>query len=73
MAWRKTTIMEQKIEFINEWQSGAYSVVDLAKQFEISRQTAHKYIKRYQRYGMKGLEELSRGHSSHPAKKLKRE
>ncbi len=60
--------MEQKIEFINEWRSGAYSIADLARQFDISRPTAYKYIKRYQQHGFKGLEELARTHSFHPAK-----
>ncbi len=60
--------MEQKIEFINEWKSGAYSIADLARQFDISRPTAYKYIKRYQTDGIKGLEELPRAHSHHPAK-----
>ena len=48
MAWRETTKMEQKIEFINEWRSGKYSLSDLSRAFGISRPTAYKWIRRYQ-------------------------
>ena len=68
MAWRETTKMEQKIEFINEWRSGAYSITELCRQFEISRPTAYKYINRFISHGIKGLEEQSRIHNSHPCK-----
>ena len=60
--------MEQKIGFINEWRSRAYSITELCRQFEISRPTAYKYIKRYEAKGLKGLEEKSRAHKAHPAK-----
>ncbi len=57
MAWRETTKMEQKIEFINEWRSGAYKISELCRAFGISRPTAYKYIKRFQEEGVVGLEE----------------
>lgn len=68
MAWKETTTMEQKIEFINEWRSGSYTITELCRQFEISRPTAYKYIDRFQKEGIKGLEVKNRAHSSHPAK-----
>jgi len=68
MAWKEATKMDQKIEFINEWRSGSYSIAELCREFEISRPTAYKYIKRYQQEGIDGLAEKSRVHRSHPAK-----
>lgn len=68
MAWKESTKMEQKIEFINEWRSGKYSITELCRQFEISRPTAYKHIKRFQIEGIEGLEEKSRAHLNHPAK-----
>ncbi len=68
MAWRETTKMEQKIEFINEWRSGKYSLSDLSRAFDISRPTAYKWIKRYQEKGLKGLQELGRRPRNHPNK-----
>lgn len=60
--------MEQKLEFINEWRSGNFSISELCRQFEISRPTAYKYIARFQAEGVEGLREKSRAHSTHPLK-----
>jgi transposase len=68
MAWKETTAMEQKIEFITEWRSGAYSITELCRQFNISRPTAYKYINRYEQEGLQGLYEKTRSHSNHPNK-----
>jgi len=68
MTWKETTQMEQKIEFINEYKSGNYSITELCKQFEISRPTAYKYIKRFEKEGLGGLKEKSRIHKDHPHK-----
>lgn len=68
MAWRETTKMEQKIELINEWKSGAYSISELSREFGVSRPTIYKYIERYQKEGIKGLAGKSRAHTQHPAK-----
>ena len=37
MPWKETTTMEQKIEFICEWRTGKYTITELSKSFEISR------------------------------------
>ena len=68
MAWRETTKMEQKIEFINEWLSGRFTITEICRHFDISRPTAYKWITRYKDNGLDGLEELSRVHRSHPLK-----
>ncbi len=68
MPWKETTTLEQKIEFITEWLSGKYSISELSRAFDISRPTAYKYIKRYQREGLNGLHEHARSPSNHPNK-----
>jgi transposase InsO family protein len=66
MPWKETTMMEQKIEFINEWRSGNYTLSELCRQFEISRPTAYKFIHRYEEEGVAGLEEKQRAPHDHP-------
>ncbi len=68
MAWRETTKMEQKIEFINEWRSGRFTITEICRHFDITRPTAYKWIRRYQEKGLKGLEELGRRPANHPRK-----
>jgi transposase InsO family protein len=52
--------MVSKIDFINDWKSGSYSVSDLCVSYGISRDVGHKYIRRFLASGYGGLEELSR-------------
>jgi transposase InsO family protein len=68
MAWKETTSMEQKIEFITEWRTGRYHLTELCRAYGISRPTAYKYIKRYQQEGLTGLQEKSRAPTVHPNK-----
>lgn len=66
MPWKETTMMEQKLEFINEWRSGNFNLSDLCRQFGISRPTAYKYLERYEKEGLEGLKEKGRTPHSHP-------
>lgn len=68
MVWRETTKMEQKVEFINEWRSGRFTITELSRHFDISRPTAYKWIERYRTNGLKGLEELGKKPKNHPRK-----
>ena len=52
--------MEQKEEFILLWKCRSYSLTALCEMFDISRPTGYKYVKRYERYGIPGLNELPR-------------
>lgn len=58
--------MEQKVEFICEWRSGKYTITELCKEFEISRQTAYKLIGKFEKHGIEGLTNKSSGHQNHP-------
>ena len=58
MPWKETTIMEQKIEFINEWRSSRFTITELCRHFDISRPTAYKWISRFKDKGLPGLAEL---------------
>ena len=66
MPWKNVTAMEQKTEFINEWQSGLYTISDLCRTFEISRPTAYRLIKRFTNEGYNGLHEKKRKPRAHP-------
>lgn len=66
MPWKDTTVMKQKLEFINEWRSDNFNISELCREFGISRPTAYKYIKRYKERGIEGLNELGRRPKCHP-------
>ncbi|PID56376.1 hypothetical protein CSB45_11880 [candidate division KSB3 bacterium] len=68
MPWKETTMLEQKLEFINEWRAGNFTLSERCREFAISRPTAYKDIKRYQQEGVEGLFETKRKPLSHPRK-----
>jgi len=68
MPWKDMSIMDAKMEFINEFRSGAWSMVELCRQFGISRTLGYKYLRRYELYGLDGLSEVSRSPLVHPNK-----
>jgi transposase len=52
--------MDQKMMLIGDWLCGDYSKSKLARYYGVSRPTVHKWIKRYEQEGNRGLEERSR-------------
>lgn len=57
--------MSQKLEFVERAANGE-KVADLCREFGVSRQTGHKWIKRYEQGGYDALEERSRRPKSAP-------
>ena len=47
MPWKETSAMDQRIQLIADWLSGAYTKRELCRAYEISRPTADKWIARY--------------------------
>jgi putative transposase len=52
--------MEQRLRFLEDYQTGYYYITDLAQQYSISRKTGHKWIARFKATGKEGFAELSR-------------
>ncbi|SHG08213.1 Transposase InsO and inactivated derivatives [Mariniphaga anaerophila] len=66
MPWKEKTIMEEKVEFICEWNSGKYTITELCKGFGISRTTAYRMIQRYEKFGIEGLRMKDKAPINHP-------
>ena len=60
MAWRKFKVEEQRQKAIFAYESGHYSVVDICKEFSISRPTFYKWYARFLEKNEEGLKDLSR-------------
>lgn len=60
MPWRETSPMEQRLEFILEYESELFTMSELATQYGISRKTAYKWLARYHAAGALGLTDRSR-------------
>ena len=60
MSWKGVTIMDQRVRFISEYLNEYFSFKELCDQFEVSRKTGYKWIKRYEELGPGGLADKSR-------------
>jgi len=52
--------MDQRVQFIADYQRDMFDVADLARRYGISRKTAYKWIDRYEAAGPAGLVDRSR-------------
>ena len=66
MPWRETFPMEQRLEFIREYETELFTMTELAAQYGISRKTAYKWLERYRADGASGLFDQSRRPEEHP-------
>jgi len=66
MSWRGVTVMDQRVRFISEYLNGYFPLSEICQQFEISRKTGYKWIRRYEAFGAEGLADQSRRPHSCP-------
>lgn len=60
--------MSSKIAFVEQAKRPGANISALCREHGISRQTGHKWLKRFRNGGYEGLQELSRSPSSSPSK-----
>jgi putative transposase len=60
MPWRETSPMEERLEFVREYESGLFTMTELAVQYGISRKTGYKWLERHDAEGALGLCDRSR-------------
>ena len=60
MPWQETLLMDQRVQFIAEYQRAVFDIAELARRYGISRKTAYEWIERYEIGGPAGLVDRSR-------------
>ena len=60
MPWRETSPMEQRLDFVREFETALFTMTELAAQYGISRKTGYKWFERYAAAGATGLQDRSR-------------
>jgi len=66
MPWKEHRIMSLKLEFVQKATAKGANISALCREYGITRQTGHKWLKRYEADGYDGLEERSRRPKSTP-------
>jgi putative transposase len=66
MAWKEQRVMGLKIDFVERASRPGANLSALCREFGVSRQTGHKWLKRFRGHGYNGLEDRSRRPKSVP-------
>ncbi len=66
MPWKEPCPMKERLQLVSLYQTGGYSVAQLAEAFGVSRKTAYKWLGRFAQEGPPGLQERSRAPHCHP-------
>jgi transposase InsO family protein len=66
MGWKETCAMEERVQFVHQWQEDEWNFAELCREFGVSRKTGYKWLKRYQKDGMDGLADQPRARHEHP-------
>jgi transposase InsO family protein len=67
MPWQEWSPVEQRADFVREYQSGLFTMTELAAHYGISRKTGYKWVTVYEAHGLAGLQDRARRphHSPH--------
>lgn len=66
MPWEERGIVEQRMQFIADYQSGEWTMNELCECHGISRKTGYKLVRRVEVEGVEGLKDQSRAPHRHP-------
>jgi putative transposase len=68
MPWKETYVMDERLSFVKTYSRKTVSLTELCDEFGISRKTGYKWLVRYEKEGLLGLEDRRSTPHSHPAK-----
>ena len=60
MPWRETDRVKERQRFIEDWESGQWTMAGLCRRYGIARPTGYKWARRFKEDGEDGLQEQSR-------------
>src|SRR6266567_1016688 len=65
MPWKASSVMEEKLRFVFEYECGERSMAELCQRYEVARETGYVWLRRYRQAGADGLVEHSRAAHRH--------
>ena len=66
MPWKTSSVMDEKLRFVFEYERDEQTMVELCARFGICRDTGYVWLRRYRQHGVRGLAELNRAARRHP-------
>jgi len=65
MPWKASSVMEEKLRFLCEYELREQTMTELCQRYGIARETGYVWLRRYHAHGMAGLLEYSRAAHRH--------
>jgi len=65
MPWKASSVMEEKVRFVLEYEQDERSMTELCQVYGIARETGYVWLRRYRERGLEGLVELNRAALRH--------
>src|SRR6266853_1837916 len=65
MPWKASSVMEEKVRFVLEYEQDNYTMTEMCKRYGIARETGYVWLRRYRERGLEGLVELNRAALRH--------
>lgn len=66
MPWKTSSVMDEKLRFVFEYERGEVTMRELCLRSGISRETGYVWVRRFRDCGAAGLLELNRAPHRHP-------
>lgn len=66
VPWKSASPETEQNRFIQRWERGGETFVELCRGFGISRKTGYKRVQRFQAWGWDGMRDMSRAPRQHP-------
>src|ERR1700716_2144000 len=65
MSWKASSVMEEKVRFVFEYEQDEHTMTELCRSYGIARETGYVWLRRYREHGLEGLVELKRAAQRH--------
>ena len=70
MGWKETSVLEERLHFVQEYRSGEWSKAEACRRAGVSRMTGYKWLDRYAEGGVEALRDRSRAPHTRPRQVL---
>src|SRR5467141_1975677 len=65
MPWKASSVMEEKVRFVLEYEQDEHTMTELCQSYGIARETGYVWLRRYRERGVEGLVEVNRAALRH--------
>src|SRR5450755_637262 len=59
MPWMETNVLDERLRFVTDYESGQWSMTELCERYGVTRPTGYKWVARHRAGGRGGLADRS--------------